>query len=104
MDYTQHELIASIVPILKRFPVRRTALFGSYARGEQTHNSDVDLLLDLGVNDTYPSVDYVFDLLSLIEEKVNLQVDYMTVRGLQSNPSRKFKESIERDSWWFYEV
>jgi hypothetical protein len=36
-------------PQLKaRYPVRGIGVFGSYARGEQTPDSDLDLLVDLG--------------------------------------------------------
>jgi len=104
MLYTQSELYAVITPILRNFPVKRVAIFGSYARNEQGHSSDVDLLLDLDVNDSYPTVDYVFDMLALIEDKTKLRIDYMTVRGLQSSPSTKLKQAIERDCRWFYEV
>ena len=30
-----------------RFPITRMALFGSYARGDQHENSDVDILVDV---------------------------------------------------------
>ena len=36
-------------PELKaRYPIRDIGVFGSYARGEQTPDSDLDLLVDLG--------------------------------------------------------
>ena len=36
-------------PDLKaRYPIREIGVFGSYARGEQTPDSDLDLLVDLG--------------------------------------------------------
>ena len=35
-----------IAPICKKYPIRKAYLFGSYARGEATENSDVDLLVD----------------------------------------------------------
>lgn len=36
-----------IVPVLRRHGVRRAGVFGSYARGEATSQSDVDLLVEL---------------------------------------------------------
>jgi predicted nucleotidyltransferase len=36
-----------MVEILRTFGVRHASLFGSYARGEQRAESDVDLLVDL---------------------------------------------------------
>ena len=68
MAYTQYDVANHITEVLKKYPVQRGALFGSYARNEQTDNSDVDLLLDLGTNDMYPDIDYVYDLLDTIEK------------------------------------
>ncbi len=36
-----------IVPILKKKGVKRAGIFGSFARGEQKKNSDVDILIKL---------------------------------------------------------
>jgi len=36
---------SKIVPVLKEFRVTKAGLFGSYARGEQKKNSDVDILV-----------------------------------------------------------
>lgn len=35
-----------IVPVLKKYGVKKVSLFGSYARGDQTNASDVDLLIE----------------------------------------------------------
>ena len=102
--YTRQELANQIIPLLETFPVKRSAMFGSYARNEQTPESDIDLLLDLDVDKTHPFIDYVYDLLSLIESKVKLSVDFITVNSLKDNPSVSFKEKIDQESWWFYEV
>jgi predicted nucleotidyltransferase len=32
----------------RRYPVRELGVFGSYVRGEQTENSDLDVVVDLG--------------------------------------------------------
>ncbi len=32
----------------RRYPIRELGIFGSYARGEQTEGSDVDIVVDLG--------------------------------------------------------
>lgn len=31
----------------RRYPIRQMGIFGSYVRGEQTENSDLDVLVDL---------------------------------------------------------
>ena len=104
MAYTQYDLANHITEVLRLYPVQRGALFGSYARNEQTDDSDVDLLLDLGVDEKYPNVDYVYDLLDTLETKLKLRVDFVTVNGIRTNPSAVFKKNLESESWWFYEV
>ena len=41
------EVKEKTTPIFKQFGVRRAAVFGSVARGEDKPNSDVDLLIEL---------------------------------------------------------
>jgi len=36
-----------IIPILKKYNVKKAGIFGSYVRGEQKKNSDVDLLVEV---------------------------------------------------------
>lgn len=40
------EIKRKIVPVLKKNGVRKAGIFGSYARGEQTKKSDVDILIE----------------------------------------------------------
>ena len=104
MAYTRYDLANHITEVLKLYPVQRGALFGSYARNEQTNDSDVDLLLDLGVDEKYPNADYIYDLLDILEAKLRLRVDFVTVNGMRTNPSKAFKRNVEAESWWFYEI
>ena len=53
-----------IVPILTKAGVKRSSLFGSVARGEDTENSDIDILVEL------PEGRSLFDLVKL-ERKLN---------------------------------
>jgi len=104
MAYTRYDIANHIAEVLKLYPVQRGALFGSYARNEQTNDSDVDLLLDLGVDEKYPHADYIYDLLDTLEAKLKLRVDFVTVNGMKTNPSKMFKRNVESECWWFYEV
>jgi predicted nucleotidyltransferase len=40
------EIKSIIIPRVEIHPVRRVILFGSYARGDATERSDVDLIID----------------------------------------------------------
>ena len=42
---TNGELTAMVLPLMEKYQVNEARLFGSYARGEATAESDIDLLL-----------------------------------------------------------
>jgi predicted nucleotidyltransferase len=72
-----------------RFKVRRMALFGSYARGDQRSDSDVDILVDID-----PSVGLEFvTLAEQIEQLLGLPVELVSRRAIK--PSKL--EYIEQD-------
>lgn len=52
----------AILTILKGKPIRRAALFGSFARGDERPDSDIDLLIE------YSSPHSLFDILKLESE------------------------------------
>ncbi len=56
----------------QRFPLRSMGVFGSYARGEQTEDSDLDLLVELG--DGLTLIDFV-RLQQEIGDALGLKVD-----------------------------
>jgi hypothetical protein len=79
-----------IVPILKKAGVVRSGIFGSFARGEETPESDLDILVELEKGKTY------FDLVRLksdLEEIVERKVDIGTYNSIR--PS--LKERILKD-------
>ena len=69
-----------IVPVLKKNNVVRAGIFGSYARGEQKKNSDIDILVKIDDKD--------FSLLDLItlemrlKEILGLNVDLVEYEAL----------------------
>jgi len=67
------------VPILKEAGVTRSAIFGSYAVGENTKDSDVDILVELQKGSS------LLDLIRLqrkLEEALNKEVDLLTFNSI----------------------
>lgn len=61
-----------ILPILRRFGVRRAGLFGSILRGEASAESDLDVLVEIAPEAS------LFDLIALkldLEEELGMKVD-----------------------------
>lgn len=85
---TRIEEIASLIkPILLSFEIKRASLFGSFAKGNDTETSDVDLLVEFGEGKS------LFDLIRLemkIEEVLNRKVDVITFNSIHPY----LKESI----------
>jgi len=71
----------------KQFKVRKLALFGSYARGEQGPDSDVDILVDV---DPSIGLDFV-TLAERIEKLLGTSVDLVSMRAVTSK-AMKFIE------------
>lgn len=76
----QQELIQKIKPILERHQIRKAYIFGSFARGEQTPESDVDIIVELGYR---PMGLFAFTGMSLeLEHVLGRDVDLVTPTGL----------------------
>ena len=71
----------------RQFKVRRLALFGSYARGEQRTDSDVDILVEV---DPSIGLDFV-TLAERIEKLLGTSVDLVSSRAVNSK-AMKFIE------------
>ena len=82
------KLKPKIIKVLKRYGITRAGLFGSYAKGEQKKNSDIDILIEFNKS-----------LLTLVriemelKEKLKKKVDLLTYKGI--NPL--LRERIEKE-------
>jgi len=66
----------------ERFGVRRLAVFGSYARGEATPQSDVDILVEF----ERPIGWEIVDLHDYLEALLDMNVDLVTPGALKRKP------------------
>jgi predicted nucleotidyltransferase len=71
--------------------VRTIALFGSYARGEQTPQSDVDLLVEF---ETKPDLLKFVNMEAYLEELLGVEVQLTTIEALRP----EFRERVMREA------
>ncbi len=65
-----------ILPVLKRYLIKRAAIFGSFAKGDFTSQSDVDLLIEPDENFTlFKMLEMEEEIAKLVKRKVDL-VEY----------------------------
>lgn len=68
------------IPILKEAGIKRSSIFGSYKRGEQDEESDIDFLIELPIGTS------LFDLVALqlkLEESLQRKVDLVEYEGIK---------------------
>lgn len=78
-----------IIEICRRNDISFCALFGSFARGEATLNSDIDLLVRFSKPKGYNWLDAAFE----IEDVLGKKVDLITEGGL----SKHVREHVFKD-------
>jgi predicted nucleotidyltransferase len=73
--YSVDEIRSMATPIAVEYGLRKLGLFGSYARGEQTEQSDVDFIVD---ENDMTGLLMLCGLKLRLEEKFGLNVDIAT--------------------------
>ena len=94
------DIEASAIDILKAYPVKRAALFGSATKGGMTEQSDLDMLVEF-MPDTRGIV--FFSLHTDLEQKCGRSVDLLTFEALEREARGLFKENVIREMKVIYE-
>lgn len=88
-----------VSPVLKKYPISYAGIFGSYARGEEKENSDVDIMIKLKPDSSFS----LFDLIGVENElakKIGKKVDLATEKSI----GKYIKNSVFRDLKQIYEA
>lgn len=92
MSPTLERLKKQATPILKRYGVKKAAVFGSYARGEAKKSSDIDILVE------FKGQKSLLDLVGLqyeLEAKFDNKFDVITYKGIHPRlKDRIIKEQV----------
>lgn len=95
LDY----ISSAVSRVLTQYDVSEAYLFGSFARGEQTPDSDIDLRLVCGNTMTFGAL---YELSHELEKELGRKIDIVT------NPPEHmrlpFRKSIEQEEVLVYEM
>ncbi|MDE6271353.1 MAG: nucleotidyltransferase domain-containing protein [Muribaculaceae bacterium] len=95
--------INKLIPTIRNFmsskPILRAWLFGSCSRGEETPDSDIDILVDYDNSNGVVSLFTMGGMLMELSELLGRKVDLVENRGLKSFA----RESVDRDKILIYE-
>ena len=92
----KQEIKSSLIPILRKYNIKKAALFGSFVRSEETENSDLDILVEFEKGRS------LFDLVRLkrdLEEITMIKTDVITYKSLHP----LLKQNILAEQEVFYE-
>ena len=93
--YSIDEIREIVAPIARQHGVASLFLFGSYARGEATANSDIDFIMDGGkICSLYQLAAFRLDL----EDALDKPVDLLTI----GHNDQKLIQKIRRDEVKIY--
>lgn len=94
-SYTIEELRQLISPIALKYGVERVYLFGSFARGDNTARSDVDIRIDKG---KLRGMFALSGFYSEVSEALGMEVDVLTTGSLEA----EFLAKIQKDEVLLY--
>ena len=104
LPYTIDEIMRRVAPVAKKYELAAVYLFGSYARGEATADSDVDLLVDL-TGSVIRGLNFA-SLFNDLETALEVSIDLVTVDSLTIPTTRRgklhFREAVERERMMIY--
>lgn len=93
------DISTAVSRVLAQYDVSEAYLFGSFARGEQTPDSDIDLRLVCGNTMTFGTL---YELSYELGKTLGRKVDIVTNPPEHMRPA--FRKSIEKDEVRLYEV
>lgn len=75
-----NQIKSKVLPVLKEEGVTHASLFGSYVRGEERQDSDIDFLVELPAHKSlFDLVDLKLKLEDVLQKKVDI-VEYVMVK------------------------
>jgi len=89
---TIEQIKEKTIPILRNYPVNKAILFGSYAKGEATNKSDIDLYID--TNGKLKGLDFV-GLLEVLVDNLGVDIDLIDKSHIDPN-SLIIQEIVDR--------
>lgn len=98
-----HKNISDLLPFIRRYfkdkPVLKAWLFGSCSRGEDTPESDIDILVDYDNSQGVVSLLKMGGMLMDLSELLGRRVDLVDIRGLKAFA----RPSVDNDKILIYE-
>jgi len=94
----EQTIINKLQSFFPAYPVEKAWIFGSYARGEETRKSDIDIMVKFDENAGVSLFDFI-RIMNKLQDTLHKKVDLITEGGIRKTA----RESIEYDKILVYE-
>ena len=92
-----------LLPVFKKYGIKKASLFGSYARGEAGSSSDVDIVIEGGrLNDMFSYYEFVESCNKATRRKTDVIMEE-ALRKEVSRSSKRLLEHIQKEGIIIYE-
>ena len=95
--YTIEKIKAILSPVFHEIPLAKAILFGSYARKEATHESDIDIYIDS--NGKLNDWDF-YEFCDKLTEKTDKKMD--VIEKIDIDPSSSLYKTIQAEGITIY--
>jgi predicted nucleotidyltransferase len=93
MIYKLQQIKELAEPIAKKYNLKSIWVFGSYARGEASDESDVDLLIDYSDSNALNLHGFI-DMADEFEQTLNKKVDFISAENLNAPTIKKYRSKL----------
>ena len=98
--YSIEEIMKIVAPIATQHGLSRVFLFGSYAKGLATENSDIDLCVDAA---NLKGMFALGGLYTDLQEALQKRLDLITLQSLRYNSDTRFIANLKKEQVLIYE-
>ena len=91
LDEIKKSLINQKILLSEKYKINRLGIFGSYVRGEQKKESDLDVLIDY---EEVPSLITLIELENHLSNVLGLNVDLVTRKGIKPQLRSNILEEV----------
>ena len=81
----------------------RMGVFGSYARGDQTQDSDIDIVYDYDDTMMDDMLDCIEDINKRVKKKIDFVAYYLLFRKNMDAYDINFRDNVLREVIWVYD-
>jgi len=76
--------------LMKKFKVKEIGIFGSYVRGEESEESDIDILVEFSEQIGWEFIDFK----EYLEDVLGMSVDLVTMKALKPQLKDRILEEV----------